>query len=54
MNWLERLLRKAKGEHVEADRPRRGPVKAKDIQITIEVIPPPQPPEREKWRKVEE
>jgi len=46
-----RLLLQAKGEKVP-EPPKCKPVPPGKVRITVEVVPPPKPPEKEKWRKV--
>jgi hypothetical protein len=50
---VSRLLRKAKGEDVP-DPPKLQPVAPEKIKITVEKVPPPRPPKKEKWHKVGE
>jgi hypothetical protein len=50
---LGRLLRKAKGEPPEPEPPKPKSVLAEQILITVEKVPPPRPPKKEQWRKVE-
>jgi len=51
---VDRLLAKAKGEEVAELPPRRPPVRAQDIQITVVVVSPLQRKPEEVWRKVGE
>jgi hypothetical protein len=49
---VDRLLAKAKGEEVAELPPRRPPVRAQDIQITVVVVSPPERRAEEGWHKV--
>ena len=51
---VDRLLAKAKGEEVAELPPRRPPVRAQEIQITVVVVSPLERKPEEVWRKVGE
>jgi hypothetical protein len=46
---VDRLLAKAKGKEVAEPRPRRPPVQAQDIQISVVVVEPPKRRPQEGW-----
>ena len=48
----ERLAAKARGEEVPKQPPRRPPVQAQDIQISVVVVEPPKRRPQEGWHKV--
>jgi hypothetical protein len=50
----ERLLAKARGKDVPELPPRRPPVRAEEIRITVVVVSPPERKPEEGWHKVGE
>jgi hypothetical protein len=51
---FDRLLAKAKGEEVGELAPRRPPVRAEEIRISVVVVAPPERKPEEGWHKVGE
>jgi len=50
---VDRLLAKVRGEEVPELAPRRAPVRAEEIEITVEVVEPRERRAEEGWHKAE-